>query len=70
MERKTIQELMDSEKNFFTPADICAVIGCDPNKIRIAARLEPELLGFPVSVMGSRVRIPKLPFLRYMGIDV
>ena len=68
MERKTLRDLMESEKEFFTPADVAGVIGCDPNKIRIAARLEPELLGFSVSVMGSRVRIPKIPFLRYMGV--
>lgn len=68
MERKTLRDLMESEKDFFTPSDVAGVIGCDPNKIRIAARLEPELLGFSVSVMGSRVRIPKIPFLRYMGV--
>lgn len=40
------------------------ILGCDPNSLRFAARQRPELLGFPVIVMGHRVRIPRLPFIR------
>ena len=70
MERKTMQQLIESEKNFFTAADVAGVVGCDPNNIRVVAHQRPELLGFPVTIMGSRVKIPKIPFLRYMGIEV
>lgn len=43
-------------------------MGCDPDTIRGQARTHPELLGFPVSCQGKMVKIPKLPFLRFMGV--
>lgn len=63
----TLQEIKESEALFLAPADIAPVLGCDPNFIRRAAHDAPELIGFPVSVIGSRTRIPRKPFLRFLG---
>ena len=63
----TINEIKLSTKEILTPADIAEVLGCDPQSIRVRARQRPELLGFPVIVLGSRVKIPRRPFLRYLG---
>lgn len=52
--------------DFLTPQHVATVLCCDPNKVRMQARLNPSALGFPVTVMGSRVRIPRLPFIRYI----
>lgn len=49
-----------------TPDIASRVLGCKPNNLRVAARQRPELLGFPVIVMGSRVRIPRIPFIRFL----
>lgn len=49
-----------------TPAEAAKVLGCNPNSIRQAARRRPELLGFPVIVMGNRVLIPRIPFLNFL----
>ena len=49
------------------PEDAARVLGCNPNSIRQAARQRPELLGFPVIVMGRRVRIPRLPFIQFIA---
>lgn len=65
--RKTLEELKTSDKPFFTAEDIAGVLGCDPHAIRVCAHQRPELLGFSVIIMGNRVKIPKIPFLRYMG---
>ena len=46
------------------PAVAAAVLGCNPNSIRQAARQRPELLGFPVIIMGTRIRIPRIPFIQ------
>ena len=54
------------KNDFLTPAQAAPALGCDPNTIRIAARRAPEKLGFPVVVMGRRVKIPKEAFLRFM----
>lgn len=63
----TISEIKASDKIFLTPAEIAEVLGTNPQAIRIQARVMPEALGFPVSVIGSRVKIPRKPFLVYMG---
>lgn len=68
--KKTLQDLIGSEKEFFTPADVEGVLGCDQQTIRLQARQRRDLLGFPVIVMGNRTKIPKIPFLRFMGVVI
>ena len=63
----TISEIRSSDKLFLIPSDVAPVLGCDPQNIRVAAQSRPELLGFPVSVVGNRVKIPRSPFLRFVG---
>ena len=63
----TLEEIKKSEAVFLVPADIAEVLNCDPNWIRRAAHDNPELLGFPVTVMGTRTRIPRKPFLAFIG---
>lgn len=66
---KTLKELAEMEKEIFTAADVAGVLACDPHQVRVVAHQCPERLGFPVVVMGSRVKIPKGPFLKYMGYE-
>ena len=54
------------EKPTITPVLAAQVIGCDPHFIRVAARQKPEMLGFPVIVVGTRTKIPRIPFIRYI----
>lgn len=65
-----LQAILGSEKEFLLPAEVAQVLGCSPQHIRVAAREKPELLGFPVIVIGTRVRIPRLAFLRFMGAEI
>ena len=65
----TLEEIRQSDKVFLTPADIAPVLGCNPNWIRRAAHDAPELIGFPVCVIGTRTRIPRKPFLAFIGED-
>ena len=48
------------------PSVAASVLGCSPQSIRVAAKQRPDLLGFPVIVMGSRVRIPRIPFIQFL----
>lgn len=68
--KQTLQDLIASDKDCFTPDDICGVLGTDPHSIRIAAQQRPDLLGFDFFYIGTRMRIPKVPFLRKMGVNV
>lgn len=66
----TLDELIASEKDCFCPNDICGVLGVNPHDIRVAAKQRPELLGFNFFFVGTRMKIPKIPFLRKMGVDI
>ena len=63
----TLDEIRNSTKEVLTPADIADVLNADPQDIRVQARTAPKKLGFPVIIIKSRTKIPRLPFLRYMG---
>ena len=62
----TLDEIRKSDKVMLTPADVAEVMGTDPQSIRVWARQTPWRLGFPVSVMGSRVKIPRTGFLNFI----
>lgn len=68
----TLNEIKSSDKVMLTPADIAEALGVDAQGIRIMAHEQPERLGFPVTVVGHGgrgVRIPRVPFLRFMGYE-
>lgn len=65
----TLDEIRNSTKEVLTPADIADVLNCDPQDLRIQARMAPERLGFPVIIIKSRTKIPRVPFLRFLGAD-
>ena len=64
----TIAEIIDYPRDFLTVAQIAPVLGASPDTLRHTARSCPEKLGFPVTVTGNRVKVPKIPFLRFMGL--
>ena len=62
----TLDELKASDKVMLTPADVAPILGCDPQDIRVQARQHPELLGFNVAVVGTRVKVPRVAFIRWV----
>ena len=63
----TLDEVRELRTDIITPAIAAQVLGCDPAYIRVAARDAPEQLGFPVVRIGSRTKIPRAAFVRYMA---
>lgn len=63
----TIEEIKNSSAVWLTPAQVAPILGVNPQTLRVMAATNPAALGFPVIVMGSRVKIPKVPFLHFMG---
>lgn len=62
----TLEDLKAMDQEFITPAIAAPIIGCDPNGIRFAAHHEPDSLGFPTTVIGTRVKIPRRAFIRFI----
>ena len=65
---KTIEDLCNSNKLFLTPADVGSVTGMDPHSIRVTARQAPNLIGFEFTFSGNRMKIPRIPFLKWLGV--
>ena len=63
----TLQEIKDSDALFLTHGQVAKVLGVDPQLIRLQARSNPDLLGFPVAVLKSRTKIPRRRFLEWLG---
>ena len=59
----TICDLEAMTRETISPCEASEIIGCNPQVLRIQARQAPQALGFPVIVMGTRVRIPRRAFL-------
>ena len=63
----TMREMEKLEREYLTADEVAEVLCCRPHAIRVTAHEKPELLGFPVSVIGSRVKIPRRAFLAFMS---
>lgn len=63
---RTLQEIKECPKEMLIPDDVAGVLGCCAYNINLQAHADPKALGFPVVVMGRRVKIPKAGFIRFM----
>lgn len=63
---KKIKEIMDSSDFYLLSEDAAKAIGVAPQNLREQAKDEPEKLGFNVIVVGTSIRIPRIPFLNYI----
>lgn len=62
-----MQKLMEIDRDYLLPAEVAPAMGWDAHAIRLQAHEDPSKLGFPVVVYKTRTKIPKIPFLRFMG---
>lgn len=61
----TLSDIENRNKEFLIPSDIAEILGCDKYSINKQAQTDASKLGFPVVVMGTRVRIPKQAFIKF-----
>ena len=62
----TLKEIEALDKEMLVPSDIAPILGCSPYTINVATRDGKNPFPFPVIRMGTRVRIPKMPFIKAM----
>ncbi len=65
-----LEDIENIPREYLLATEIAPLLECNPYSINVQAhediRNHTNSLGFPVIVMGSRVKIPKEPFLRFM----
>jgi len=62
----TLEELEVLPKEMLVPTDIAPILGCTPYTINVCTRNGENPFPFPIIRMGTRVRIPKMPFIKVM----
>lgn len=65
----TIEELKEKRPLFVTADEVSEILGVNPANLRSQAQSDQKKLGFPVMVVGTRVKIPVKPFLKFLGED-
>ena len=65
----TLAEIYAMDKEWLLPREVAAVLHTTDHSVRVCARQRPDLLGFPTVIMGTRVKIPRIPFLKFMGYE-
>jgi len=60
------EKLKSMKKLFITAAEAAPILECNPNDIRGQAQKRPDMLGFPVVVYGTRIKIPRIPFIQFI----
>ena len=63
-----VLEALESDKTTLSPVQVGKILGVSDNTIRAMA--EAGQLDFPVFRHKSWLRIPKVPFLRWLGYDI
>lgn len=63
-----VLEALESDKTTLSPVQVGKILGVSDNTIRAMA--EAGQLDFPVFRHKSWLRVPKVPFLRWLGYDV
>ena len=62
-----IARLRESTKGCITPTEAAKVLQCAPYALNLKAK--EGQLPFPAFFVGNRLRIPRIPFLRYIGYE-
>ena len=63
----TIGDLEAMAGTTLDAAAAAQILGCHPQSLRDQARRDPSALGFPVSIIGRRVIIPREPFIKWIN---
>lgn len=72
IDRPTLEDLEQVDADFIFPKDAAFFIKCEPHNMNIRAKTDIELygeiktFGFPAHFQGTRLNIPRVPFIQYM----
>lgn len=63
---KSLKEISALPREWLTCEQVSGVLNCNPYALHIQAVKDQSKLGFPVVVIGNRVKIPKDAFVAFM----
>ena len=66
----TVKDIERLNADVLTPTQVADVLGCNAYSINLQVQDNAVALGFPAIKIGSRVRIPKDAFVRFMHGDL
>lgn len=61
-----MREIEESDDLLLLADDVARAIGVAPQNLREQAKDEPQKLGFNVIVVGTSIKIPRVPFLEFV----
>ncbi len=67
--REAIEYIMNTDKLAISASTAAKAIGMNPVTLRIKAREHPETLPFPVMTSGRNVKVARIPFMEYYGLN-
>ena len=66
--RMTLNDLLLMNTPVIPGTWAAQAIGMDPTRLIGYARERPELVPYPYQLSGNRMKIPRIPFLKWIGI--
>ena len=69
MARITLADIARMEDDFIPGTMAAEALGIQRGRLSQYARERPELIHFPYQLSGSRMRVARVPFLRYWGFS-
>ena len=66
-ERITFDDLLRMKSPVITATQAAQAMGMHPSRLIGYAREQPELIQFPYQMSGNRMKIPRIPFLKFWG---
>ena len=65
----TVEDLKKMKEPVISGTMAAKVLGMDSSRLIGYAREHPERIQFPFQISGNRLKIPRIPFLRWLGED-
>lgn len=65
----TIEEMRNSKESTVPVYEIAKIVGISAERLMGQAKEDQSKLSFPVIVAFDTVRVPRVPFLKFLGLE-
>jgi len=65
----TVDEIIDSKDWFLNAATVGHILHVAPQSLRTVCRENPQMVQFPFCYVGTHLMIPRIPFLKWIGVE-